>query len=576
MSERDLSQHEIPHEGITTETPSPFSSLTQVVPPGASSFYEAYAFDTLRTLWRGKWLLAAFVTVGTLVGVLALLGASNIYTASAVVQFDFARNEAEKTATPTATMDAAVLIEGEAQAIRSSATARRVVTNLKLDKDPAYTRIGLIRRLFASGDAKTAALDTAARRLMKQLSVTNNNRSYTITISATATDPEWAATLANAFLQAYGQSRVLQRLRETEAKARSALAAARAAYGELHPALIQARTNLAAIEERVRQELAAPAEFSDEIPAVSGLTFVRAEPEWLPTGPNPLVYIAVGLLGSLLAGIAFVLLLERRDTGFRTESAVLSEVGVRCIGMIPRARDRSCADRWLERREALRSLCLTAGIYDVAPSGKPAGKNRTTRVVMVTSALPTAGRPDLVDELNRSLENEGSRILIIDVSPSSHSGDAIGLDDALASAEAVHAFFVEESDKPSSALRRKAGVNGARNPFTSLANTGRAFERLLEEAKTHYDVIIIDAPPVLLFAESVFLARFADVLLLVADWNRSPRATVAEAVIRFRENRRRVDGIVLTEVDLASYASFAARDRTYYLSRFQDAFRANE
>jgi Mrp family chromosome partitioning ATPase len=575
MSERTLSQHETPHEGQSGQAPSPFSSLAHVVTPtSARTFYEAYAFDTLRTLWRGKWILAACVGAGTTLALLALSLSGNSYTANAVVRFDFARNEADRQSAPSANLDAAVLIEGEAQAIRSSAMARRVVLGLKLDKDPAYTRIGLIRSLFTSSDSRTANIDTAARRLMNQLSVTNNNRSYTITVSGSAGDPEWAATIANAFLQAYARSRTLQRLRETEATARSALAKASAAYGELHPALIQARTNMAAVEESVRQELAAQAEITENMPAVSGLTFVRAEPEWLPTGPNPMAYFLVGLIGSLLAGVTFLLLRERRDTGFRTESGVAAAVGVRCVGMIPRTHDKFSDDRRLERREALRSLCLSAGLFDLSASGKLAGKNRNSRVVMISSALPAAGKHDFVGELNRSLEEEGSRILIIDAAPSSHSGDAIGLDDALDCSDTVRAFFVDESDKPTSQLRRKAGLNGARNPFASVANTGRAFERLLDEAKSHYDVIIIDAPPVLLFADSVFLARFADVLLLVADWNKSPRSTVAEAVHRFRDNRQNVDGIVLTDVDLGSYSSFATGDRTYYLSRFQDAFRS--
>lgn len=573
MSERDLSQHSIPHDGRHREAHSPFSLLTGVLPAGGPrSYYEAHALDTLRTLWRGKWLLGACVAAGISLGVTALALAANSYTANAVVRFDFARGEVDKASAPSATVDAAVLIESEAQAIRSSATARRVVMALKLDKDPAYARVGLLRRLFNRGDARTASIDTAARRLMNQVNVTNNNRTYTITIAASAGNPEWAATVANAFLTAYGKSRTLQRLRESEATARSALATARAAYGELHPALIQARTNLAAIEENIRQELAEQTDLADGLPAIAGVTFLRAEPEWLPTGPNPIAYIFVGVLGSLLVGVAFILLLERRDTGFRTESAVSTELGVRCVGVIPRSRDRFSLDRKLERREALRSLCLTAGLLDIVPSGQPAGKNRNSRVVMISSALPTAGKPDFMSELNRSLQEEGNRILIIDTTPSSHGGDAIGLDDALGSSETVRSFFVEESDKPTSELRRKAGLNGEDNPFASVANTGRAFERLLEEAKSHYDVIVIDAPPVLLFAESILLGRFADVLLLVADWNKSPRSTVAEAVRRFGDSRRAVDGIVLTNVDLGSYSSFATRDRTYYLSRFHDAF----
>jgi Mrp family chromosome partitioning ATPase len=130
----------------------------------------------------------------------------------------------------------------------------------------------------------------------------------------------------------------------------------------------------------------------------------------------------------------------------------------------------------------------------------------------------------------------------------------------------------DERDNPTSELCRKAGLNGSRNPFASFAYAGRAFDQLLAQAKTRYDIILIDTPPVLLFADSMFLGHFADISLLIASWNKSPRATVTEAVHRLRDNAVRVDGIVLTEVDLGQYPSFATGDRTYYLSKHRDAF----
>ena len=91
--------------------------------------------------------------------------------------------------------------------------------------------------------------------------------------------------------------------------------------------------------------------------------------------------------------------------------------------------------------------------------------------------------------------------------------------------------------------------------------------QLLTEARNHYDVIIIETPSVMLFADCVCFGRFADLSLLVVNWKETPRATVVEAIRHMRDNRLRVDGIVLAEVDLREYASYAAHDRTYYLSK---------
>ena len=87
--------------------------------------------------------------------------------------------------------------------------------------------------------------------------------------------------------------------------------------------------------------------------------------------------------------------------------------------------------------------------------------------------------------------------------------------------------------------------------------------------RRHYDVIIIDAPPVLLLADSVFLGRFADISLLVANWNETPRATVAEAVHRLTENSSARRWHRADRGGLGSYSSFATGDRTYYLSNIR-------
>jgi Mrp family chromosome partitioning ATPase len=469
-------------------------------------------------------------------------------------------------------MDAAALVEGQAQTLRSLGLARRVVARMKLDQDPAYTSSGPLGRLrdalLGGMDGAASNMERAAQRLSRQLEISNNTRTYLINISVVSGSPEGAAVLANAYLSEYVNGHVLQRLREAEAAARAALADARSAYGELHPTVIQARAALASAGERLREQERSIAEDTEELPRVPGQSFVRAEPEWIPSGPNPVAILGMGFLIPVLCGIAWVIFQERRDTGFRTELGVPAELGVRCVGMIPRATDRFSADRKLERREAIRSLCLAVGL-----AGQAAGHGGNARVVMVSSALPNSGKPDFINDLRRSLVEEGSRVLVIDASPSSYAGSAIGLDDALESSERLQEFIHDESGNNASELRRKAGLNGAFNPFASFAFAGRSFERLLNEAKTHYDFIILDAPPVLLLAESIFLGRFADISLLVANWNETPRATVAEAVNRLTENRVRVDGIVLTEVDLGKYASFAKRDRTYYLSRYQETFR---
>jgi Mrp family chromosome partitioning ATPase len=537
---------------------------------GISSFYESLAFDALRALWRARLLIASFVAAGLVLATLAVFLMPKSYTTEAVVRLDFGREDPVKAkAPPTATMDAAVLVETEARLIRSQAMARRVVTRLRLDEDPAFTRQGLMTRLIgaltppAPGAPMTSAADAAVRALSKMLAVTNDTRSYAINIAITSSSPQQSARLANAFAIEYASDRIGQRLREAEAGARSALADALATYGEKHPTVIQARDNLAAAEARIQEQDRSNAQRPSELIPPPGLLLIDAEPIWIPAAPNPVAVIAMGLLGSLAAGIALVLLFERRDTGFRTELGVPAETGVRCVGMIPSMVDQAGHDRRMEQREAFRSLCLATGLV---------GSAAASRVVMVSSALPGPSSLEFMRGLAYSLAEDGQRVLVIDAAPGGQVDVGMSLDDVLGSAEATRQFLTEKVEQSVSELRRASGLNGAHNAFASFARVGRDFEKLLIEAKGYYDVIIVGAPAAVLFAEAVFLGRFADLSLHVATWNETPRATVAEAIRRLRDHAVRVDGIVLTNVDLGQYPSYAAWDRTYYLSKHREAF----
>jgi len=540
---------------------------------GLAMFYEAIAFDTLHALWRGRKVIASFLAAGLVLSLLGLLLSTKRYTADAVVQLDFGQEEtaaAKVKSPPVAAMDAGVLVESEARLVRSEGMARRVVTRLRLDEDPAYVSRGRLTRLMSAlhlpgADAPGPSnIDLAARALGSRLSVTNDSRSYIINITITSNSPVESARLANAFAVEYLNDRVMQRLRASEASARSALADAVVIYGDKHPSLIQARANLAAALERMsaQERLAAVAEGPDQLTPALGQGFTKAEPIAIPSGPNASAIFGIGMIGSLLAGIAFVVLLERRDTGFRTELSVPAETGVRCVGMIPRDADRKSPDRKIEQREALRSLCLAVGL---------AGQGSSCRVVMVTSVLPHAGKSSVVEGLAGSLEEDGRRVLIVDTTPSSHMGAGTSIDDLLGDPELIRLFLSEQSHQSTSVLRRASGLNGALNPFASFASVEKNLGQLLTEARERYDVIIIETPSAMLFSDCVFLGRFADLSLLVANWRETPRGTVVEAVRRLRENMLRVDGIVLAEIDLGQYPSYAARDQTYYLSQFRSA-----
>jgi cellulose biosynthesis protein BcsQ len=68
-------------------------------------------------------------------------------------------------------------------------------------------------------------------------------------------------------------------------------------------------------------------------------------------------------------------------------------------------------------------------------------------------------------------------------------------------------------------------------------------------ARRSFDVIVIDAPPVLARPDAWMLALLADTTLLAVQWSRTPSQAVLEAYRKLAEMGAKVSGVVLTMVD---------------------------
>jgi polysaccharide biosynthesis transport protein len=77
---------------------------------------------------------------------------------------------------------------------------------------------------------------------------------------------------------------------------------------------------------------------------------------------------------------------------------------------------------------------------------------------------------------------------------------------------------------------------------------GRGLEELLLEAGEIYDLIILDAPPLLGFAEPLQMASIVDGVIVVTRAGQTDRKAVSTVLTTLRRLRANVLGIVLNEV----------------------------
>ena len=491
------------------------------------------------------------------------------------------------------TAEGAVLLQQRLREISSQASAAtlaRVNEESRLERaklaaaegniPPDIAALPQIQRLIESRE-------TARRQASTQAAATGER--HPSVIQARTLQQEAEARLQNEVANALAAisedvksaRRVEEELETGVGKAKSSLIDARAREAELRT--LQSRADALRERLKVLNEGHMQARALSELKPVVAQIMAAAEPSRAPAGPKKGLTLALSGLGAAVFGGLLTFLLERRDVGFRKEEEVLAATGSPCIGLLPALQPGDARVNAATQREILRAIIATHRLAESGPA----------KVLLMTSALPEQGKSQALEALAHCLVEMGRRVLVVDASPRSEldgTGKA-ALEDIVAGSAARkralesgrqwspadmplrnpllrrRAPLAASEARQLSVVHRRGGLSDSASAFTpaTLAD-------LVMEARSSFDVVLIEAPPVLLAADALILAHFADIVLHAARWQDTPKATVAAAVKRLCDGGMRVHGVLLTQVDVERYASFqsfrapssAYRIRKYY------------
>jgi uncharacterized protein involved in exopolysaccharide biosynthesis len=270
-------------------------------------------------LWASKKLILGVCAGSILAGLLALLVIEPRYTASAVVQFDFSGRpdyariidlgeRDASVAAPAIAIDASREVETFARLIMTDAIARRVVQRLGLEKSFEHRSI-ISRWMDSRLPVPQSARDRATLELLEGLSVSSDLRSYLLTVTYTAPHPVEAAELANAFLSEALRVQSITRLNNQFAAAQRSIKDLNLTFGEKHPMMARAESNLAAAKQRLESQQKQIEAWSDAELSAAG-NVVPAAVNTVPTYPKPRMVATVSLVVGFILGVSLALLLH--------------------------------------------------------------------------------------------------------------------------------------------------------------------------------------------------------------------------------------------------------------------------
>jgi Mrp family chromosome partitioning ATPase len=130
-----------------------------------------------------------------------------------------------------------------------------------------------------------------------------------------------------------------------------------------------------------------------------------------------------------------------------------------------------------------------------------------------------------------------------------------GLLDAIKSGQGVEAAIVRDGATglhflpAASVLDTDAATSAAEH----LSHGGA--DQVIDRLRSQFDLVVVDAPPLLPVVDARFLADLVDQIVFVMTWKRTPKALAKRAMKLLGLNSRKVIGVVVNQVDPADFAA---------------------
>lgn len=286
----------------------------------------------------------------------------------------------------------------------------------------------------------------------------------------------------------------------------------------------------------------------------------RAEAPLKPSKPQMIPNLALAAAIGLGLGLLAAFLIEALDDSLATPEDVESKLGELVLGVVPELKKEVTP---VEALKDIRSGFAEA-YYSLRTSLQFSTANGAPKTILVTSSRPGEGKSTTALALARGFAQIGQRVLLVDAdlrNPSMHRllgvGYPRGLSSLLSGAVDFDQAVQETSDSNLAFM-----PCGPLPPNPAELLTGVRVSAFLDRAARAFDIVVIDGPPVLGFADSPGLAAKVAGTLFVVESRGSRRGQVRGALRRLSVGDAKILGVVLTKFAAPS-AQYGGYDYAY-------------
>jgi polysaccharide biosynthesis transport protein len=298
-----------------------------------------------------------------------------------------------------------------------------------------------------------------------------------------------------------------------------------------------------------------------------------------PVAPRPLKLAMFAFLGSGLFGLLLAFTREIVDDKLRTAAQIRRLFGLPTFGMLPLVR-QEFSRNLQESPVLLEPHSLFAEVARATYAEVQAlGTSGKSQSVVVTSPLPNDGKSIVALTLASAAVAAGKRAVVLDldlrkagilqqIQRDRNSPDLLEVLRGNVDLQLIAPRNPVASPEPAGSeidvdVGRLALLSVSK-PVAHPSNVinSRKLAALVDDLKSRFDLVVINAPPTLTVRDAITMCDFSDHTVIVARWGQTTidqmRATLEML------NPERVEGIIFSQVDYPEHARRVYGDSIQY------------
>ena len=267
--------------------------------------------------------------------------------------------------------------------------------------------------------------------------------------------------------------------------------------------------------------------------------------------PRPKINLILGLLSGLILGLGMAFLREALDQSIKSPEDLERISGLPVLGLIPRV-TKSSLKKNLGAVVRLNPRTAVAEAYRLLSTNlRFMVDSKDERVILITSVNPKEGKSTTATNIAFSYAQMGLKVLLVDADirkPSLHTrlglSNKLGLSNYLKGE--VDLVGITQPTKDIQGLYTITAGKYDSDPISLLSHERMSY--LTTQGATIFDYVIIDAPPILGFADTLVLSSLATSTIIVAKENMLKADNIRTVLKQLYRVKRNILGILLVDV----------------------------